>query len=304
MTVSLAPATSRLVAAKGVRFRLWRSDPAATASAPPVLLLHGVPQTALCWRDVVPDLATDRIVLAPDLKGLGESEVRGPYDARTLADELAALVLHEVDGAVDIVGHDWGGVLALALARSRPDLVRRLVIINAPYREMKWSRASYIAAFALPGAPEATFRLTGDRLVRAMLRAGWRTDPPLPAEVADHYAQAYADPARIGAMLGYYRAAARPAAAHAIRVAAGTIARAATRRERVRKPPPRHLSIARSLVIWGAADPVMPVSVGQSVVRDLGANCSMVTLPGVGHFPVEEAPAVVVPTIAEFLRAT
>jgi pimeloyl-ACP methyl ester carboxylesterase len=55
-------------------------------------------------------------------------------------------------------------------------------------------------------------------------------------------------------------------------------------------------------VIWGAADPVLPVAVGESVVRDLGANCSMVTLPGIGHFAVEEAPAVVVPTIAEFLR--
>lgn len=293
--VSLAPATPRFVAAQGVRFHLWRSDPDKPSAAPPALLLHGVPQTAVCWRDLVPELATDRVVLAPDLKGLGESEVRGPYDVSTMASELAALVLHEVDGQVDIVGHDWGGVLALAVARARPDLVRRLVIINAPYRDFKWHRAPYIAGFALPGAPEAVFRLTGERVIAAMLRAGWRTEPALPADIANHYAAAYADPQRITAMLGYYRAFARPAAARAIRTA--------LHRGPGRTPAPAHLSVERSLVIWGAADPVLPVSVGESVVRNLGTNASMVTLPGVGHFAPEEAPAVVVPTIAEFLRA-
>jgi haloacetate dehalogenase len=298
VTVSLAPAESRFVAAEGVRFHLWRADPKRHRRTTPALLLHGVPQTAICWRAMVPELAKDRIVLAPDLKGLGESEMRGPYDVATMADELAALVLHEVDGPVDIVGHDWGGVLALRLATARPDLVRRLVVINAPYREIDVRRAPHVPAFAVPLLPEVAFRLSGERLVRFMLRMPWRTDPPLPEEIEEHYVGAYADPHRVEAMLAYYRAAARPAAVRAVR----TVIRRATRKPRPSRTPPR-FRLERSLVVWGTADPVLPVSVGESVVRNLGANASMVTLPGVGHFVPEEAAATVVPTVAEFLRA-
>lgn len=292
--MTLAPATAGFVAAEGVRFHLWRSDPAQASGAPPTLLLHGVPQTALCWRELLPELATDRVVLAPDLKGLGESEVRGPYDVRTMAGELAALVMHEVDGPVDIVGHDWGGVLALAIAQYRPDLVRRLVVINAPYRDVKVYRMPHVMGFALPVLPEALFRLTGDRVVRAMLHAGWRSEPPIDEALADEYAAAYADPHRVAAMLAYYRAAARPAISRLLRVGA---------RRNAGKPAAPRLGIERSLVIWGTSDPVLPVSVGESVVRDLGTNASMITLPGIGHFAVEESPAVLVPTVAAFVRA-
>lgn len=294
MSSSLAPATARYVAAKGVRFNLYRSDPAEPSTATPTLLLHGVPQTALCWRDAVPALATDRVVLAPDLKGLGDSEIQGPYDVATMAAELAALILHEVDGPVDIVGHDWGGVLALAIARSRPDLIRRLVIINAPSRGVKLHQAPHVAAFAVPFIPETAFRLTGERLVRAMLHAGWRNEPPLDADVATQYAAAYADPQRVAAMLAYYRAYAWPAVSRGLLAAAGRA---------VARPAPARVRVERSLVIWGAADPVLPISVGEAVVKDLGANCTMITLPGVGHFAVEEDAAVVVPAIADFVRA-
>jgi hypothetical protein len=54
-------------------------------------------------------------------------------------------------------------------------------------------------------------------------------------------------------------------------------------------------------VLWGAADPVLPVSTGESVQRDLGAGCVMVTVPGAGHFVVEEAPDVVAEVLLDFL---
>src|SRR4051812_3478872 len=156
------------VAVEGVRFALHRVDPARKRKTTPVLLLHGVPQTSAIWRPVIPELAKDRIVLAPDLKGLGDSEVRGPYDLATLAREIAALVLHEVDGEVDVVGHDWGGSLALALAGTRPDLVRRLVVMSAPYREVDLKAAFHMPLFALPLLPDVAFRLWGEQLVRKM----------------------------------------------------------------------------------------------------------------------------------------
>ena len=54
-------------------------------------------------------------------------------------------------------------------------------------------------------------------------------------------------------------------------------------------------------MLWGALDPVLPISTGESVVRDLGADCVMVTVPGVGHFVLEEATEVVATVLLDFL---
>jgi pimeloyl-ACP methyl ester carboxylesterase len=297
----LPGAECRQVAVEGVRLRVYRAGPQAVslgAAGRPVLLLHGIPQTAAVWRSLLPALAADRVVVAPDLKGLGGSEVAGPYDVPTLVRELAALALHEVDGEFDLVGHDWGGSLALALAATRPDLVRRVVVINAPYRYIDYRRAAYIPFFALPAVPELAFALGGRDLVRRMIRHAWCTDPPLDRETLEHYAAAYTDPARISAMLGYYRAAVRGR----LRTVPGQLRRRAAGRRRPVEET-RLRSPERTLVLWGAADPVLPVSVGEAVVRDLGADVELVSLPGVGHFVPEEAPGLAREIIEAFLTS-
>ena len=154
-----------------------------TGDGTPVLLLHGVPETSSCWRDLAPRLAVGRRVLAPDLPGLGGSTFSGPYDVPSLVAQVAALVDGEGIARVDVVGHDWGGVLAAALAGARPDLVRRLVVANAPYRQgPPLYRAVHVPLFALPVLPEAAFRLAGRRLVELLLAAGWKAEQPLDDE--------------------------------------------------------------------------------------------------------------------------
>jgi pimeloyl-ACP methyl ester carboxylesterase len=255
----------------------------------PVLLLHGVPETSSCWREIAPALAVGRRVLAPDLPGLGGSSYSGPYDAASVVTQLVALLEAELPGQrVDVVGHDWGGSLALALAGSRPDLVRRLAVANAPYRDVNLMRAAHIPFFALPLAPELVFRLGGRRVVDLMFSLAWKADTKLDSEVKAEYTAAYTDPARVTAMLGYYRAAARPKLAALLSRGAAPAVPPLVRAEKM-------------LVIWGAADPVLPVSIGESVVKDLGAECVMVTIPGAGHFVLEEAPAVVLETLTAFL---
>jgi pimeloyl-ACP methyl ester carboxylesterase len=276
--------TVRTVTVADTRF-LLREEGSGTGT--PVLLLHGVPETSSVWRDVAPQLAVGRRVLAPDLPGLGGSSYAGPFDVPSLVAQLAALIESEASGAVDVVGHDWGGSLALGLAGERPDLVRRLCVANAPFREIPLHRAVHIPFFALPALPELLFRAGGARVVDTMLRLAWKSSTPLDAERRAEYEAAYTDPEKVSAMLGYYRAAARPRA------------KALLTRTPLAGAP--RVKVAKSLVLWGALDPVLPISTGESVVRDLGADCVMVTVPGAGHFVIEEATKVVTDVLLDFL---
>jgi pimeloyl-ACP methyl ester carboxylesterase len=149
----------------------------------------------------------------------------------------------------------------------------------------------------LPWVPEAVLALAGGQFVRRAIAYGWKSPTPISSELLEHYTQAYADPARLGAMLAYYRAATRPRMAQMVRQAMPGST-----------PPPRSnvVPLTRkpeaSLVIWGASDPVLPLPVGETVVRDLGAATRLIVLPGVGHFSVDEAPELVTEAIANFLR--
>src|SRR5689334_17623825 len=129
----------------------------------PVLLLHGVPETSSVWRDVAPALAEQgRRVIAPDLPGLGGSTYPGPYDVASVVQQVVALLDKEVgDRAVDVVGHDWGGSVALGLTGGHPSRVRRLAVGNTVFRHVNLLRAPHIPLFAIPAAPEVLFRLGG-----------------------------------------------------------------------------------------------------------------------------------------------
>lgn len=277
--------------AAGVTFSVLRAGTGGT----PVLLLHGVPQTSDIWHDLVAELSTDRLVCAPDLKGLGRSQVVGSYDIRTLVGELAALVevLRDGSGRIDVVGHDWGGALAIALCGARPDLVRRLVVVNAPYREVDLVRAWHMPLFALPVVPDLLLSAAGRQFWRAVLAKAWKGPVPLDPERRERDLDSYAEPARRQAMLAYYRGTTRPR----LKALPGRILKA----RRGKAVPAPRVRPRRALVVWGTADPAFPRRIGEGVARDLGAR--FVPVEGSGHFVVGENPAVVLPAIAEFLRA-
>jgi len=101
---------------------------------PAVVLLHGWPQTWFMWRDMIPRLAARYRVIAPDIRGLGDSSRPvGGYDKKTLANDVWRLA-HDVLGErrIFVVGHDWGGPTAFALAAQHRDAVRRVAIFDAP----------------------------------------------------------------------------------------------------------------------------------------------------------------------------
>ncbi|MCW2543330.1 MAG: Epoxide hydrolase [Frankiales bacterium] len=286
LTVTATATVTRTVPVAETSFLLRE---AGTGDGTPVLLLHGVPETSSLWRAVQPALADGRRVLAPDLPGLGGSTYAGPYDMPSVMAQIAALLEAECPGEpVDVVGHDWGGVVALWLAGTRPDLVRRLAVANAPLGDVDPLRAFHIPLFALPVLPELAFRLSGKPLVDFMLAAAWRSAAQLEPDVRAEYVAAYTTPDKVAAMLGYYRAGARPRIASLLRLGPRPVG-------------PPVVTAEQMLVLWGAADPVLPVSVGESLVTTLGPRCVMVTVPGAGHYVIDEAGETVTAVLIDFL---
>jgi pimeloyl-ACP methyl ester carboxylesterase len=103
---------------------------------PALVLLHGWPSTWYSWEKIAPDLARNYTVIAPDLRGLGESEVPetddGEFTTPVLAADVHAVVTHLGFRTANVVGHDWGGGVALAYAATYRSEVRRLVVMEAP----------------------------------------------------------------------------------------------------------------------------------------------------------------------------
>ncbi|MFL5253774.1 MAG: alpha/beta fold hydrolase [Rhodopila sp.] len=98
----------------------------------PVVLLHGWPQSWYEWRHVIPGLAERYQVIAPDLRGLGESSRPADgYDKKTVGNDVWRLV-HDVLGIAEfyLIGHDWGGPTAYAVTAAHPDAVRKLAILD------------------------------------------------------------------------------------------------------------------------------------------------------------------------------
>jgi pimeloyl-ACP methyl ester carboxylesterase len=107
---------------------------ATGGTGPAVVLLHGYPQTWYMWRKVMPALAEQYTVIAPDLRGSGGSDAPATgYDKASLAEDIHQLLLalgHADE--VSLVGHDIGGTVSYAYAAAHRDSVRRLTVIESP----------------------------------------------------------------------------------------------------------------------------------------------------------------------------
>jgi pimeloyl-ACP methyl ester carboxylesterase len=109
----------------------FRMHYVTAGSGYPLVLLHGWPQSWYEWRKIIPALAQGFSIIAPDLRGLGDSEKpMSGYDKRTLASDVCELLRQLGHDKVGVVGHDWGGAVAYYLAYDNRDLVERMFILD------------------------------------------------------------------------------------------------------------------------------------------------------------------------------
>jgi epoxide hydrolase 4 len=188
-------------------------DVACRGSGPVIVFLHGFPEGAHAWHDVVDYLPNDVQVVIPDLRGYRRSdrpEDVDAYDADRIAADVAGLIGIASRQPVVLVGHDWGGVIAWIVSHRYPRLLRALVQMNAPHpdvflRELaenpeQQAASSYIQFFLDPSA-EAV--LTADDF--ALLAADVFT-PAFSSEVQAAERAMWAQPGQLTAMLDWYRA--------------------------------------------------------------------------------------------------
>ncbi len=195
----------------GLRFDVRDTGP--SRDAPVVVLLHGFPQDASAYDAVVPLLTSAGLrVLVPDQRGYSPGARppgRRPYAVPELLADVVALLDAADVARAHVVGHDWGGAVAWALAARRPDRVESLTALATPHPAAlrrgllrgQLLRSWYIAAFQLAGLPERTLLADdGARLRDTLVRNG------LAPHRAAYYTARMCRPGALTSALAWYRA--------------------------------------------------------------------------------------------------
>ncbi len=259
-----------------------------------MLLLHGFPEFWYSWRHQIPALAAAGFrAIAPDLRGYNLSDKPlgvENYRVEHLIADVADLIRHTTHGRAIVVAHDWGGAVAWALAMRYPELVERLVVLNAPHpaafeRELRtpgqlW-KSWYIFFFQLPRLPEWLL----SRRNFAYLDRSWRRDPIRPEAFTDDdirlYKEALARPGALTAALNYYRA---------------TFRAGLPRRRDIVLPV-----TAPTLLIWGERDRYLGPRLLDRLDRWV-PRLRIERLPDASHWVQADCPEVVNRLLIEFLR--
>ena len=201
-------------------------------SGPPLLMLHGYPQTHACWHKIAAELAHHCTLVVADLRGYGASSVppdtagHMSYAKRTMAQDCLAVMRSLGHARFMVGGHDRGGRVAYRLALDHPEAVMALLPIDILPTAEVWRRvsaesavASYHWGFLAQPAPMPERLISTDPLfyLEHTLKS-WtksRDLAPFSAEALAQYRALLQDPSRVHAVCEYYRAGASQGASDA-----------------------------------------------------------------------------------------
>ncbi len=270
-------------------------------SGPPLLLMHGYPQTHACWHKIAVSLARHFTLVVPDLRGYGRSSCphadadHRAYAKRTMANDMLALMAQQGFPRFAVMGHDRGGRVAYRLALDHPDAVSRLVMLDIISTLDQWrpehhatrSRINHWAFLAQPAPlPESLIGANAKEWIEARLKRGTadNTTSAFAAAALADYLHHHSDPDRIHASCEDYRA--------------GATCDVSDDRQDLAS---NNRIVVPTLLVWGTsgslADIPDPVAVWQPWCTDLlGARIES------GHFIPEENPAALLASIEPFFN--
>ncbi len=273
---------------------------AGPTDAPPVIMVHGFPESHRTWRAIVPLLENDLRLIMPDLRGFGATDKPqqvSDYSTETLLADLFALADALDIGRFALVGHDWGGAIAWAAALSGNPRITRLAIVNSPHPAIfqrslidhpeQRAASQYMNAFRTPGMEAGIARMGLDTFFDKSFSK--HVDLAIiPPDERQHYIEDWSRPGALTAMLNWYRASRiivpAPDEQAAMPAWVDHVAKIAV--------PVR--------IVWGLDDKaLLPVQL--EGVGEVGDDVEVFPLPGVGHFAPWEAPDKVAAVLKPFL---
>jgi len=257
----------------------------------PVVLVHGFGETERMWRPIMPTLAKEYTVIAPDLPGLAGSSFMptNVYDMKAVATRLHEFVRRQRYHRIRLVGHDIGLMAVYAYASLYPDEVQKLALLDAPIPGIgdTWPKVFNNPAlwhFHFPNSPIALKLVKGRE--RIFLDHFWMSfsanpdDVKLPELEREFYARIYARPGAMRAALGYFKAFPTDAAQNAVFLAKG-------------KLPMPVLTIEGDHGMGGAL---------KAQATDVASDLRSVLLKNTGHWMLDERPEQIKTHLIPFLR--
>jgi pimeloyl-ACP methyl ester carboxylesterase len=268
---------------------------------PPVIMVHGFPESHRTWRGLAPLLSDELRLVMPDLRGFGDSD--RPQDVADYATDMLIADIFALADALKIdrfalVGHDWGGAIAWAAALRGDPRIERLAIVNSPHPlifqrsliEDPAQRAAsqYMRAFRDPRM-EAGIEAMGFDAFFDKSFAKHADLSLIPAEERQIYIDQWSRPGALTAMLNWYRSS---------QVAVPAIGEEAEMPAWVERGVPKlHIPVR---VIWGLGDKaLLPIQL--KGIGEVGDDVEVFPLEGVGHFSPWEAPEKVAAALKPFL---
>ncbi len=259
-------------------------------AGPLIVLVHGITGRSEQWQGAIAELSRDHTVLAPDLLGHGESaKPRGDYSLGAYASGVRDLIVALGHDRATIVGHSLGGGIAMQFAYQFPERCDRLVLVSSGGlgREVH----PLLRAATLPGSELVMPWLTHPRMLGAGEAAG-RALGFLRLQTGTDLAEV----ARGFGSLG--EAEARSAFIETMRAVLDAGGQRVSALDRL------YLAEAvPSLIVWGAADPIIPVAHGRAA-HEAMPDSRLEILDGVGHFPQLERPREFAELLGEFVATT
>jgi pimeloyl-ACP methyl ester carboxylesterase len=186
----------------------------AGGQGPALILIHGFPENWSAYAKIMPRLASQYRVVAVDLPGIGGSKPteRG-YDAATMAEDVHQLALTLGLDRSYVVGHDFGGWVAYALARLHPGTVRGAMILDVPIPGIEpWEKVKvdprlwHFGFHRVPGLAEKLLAGREAIYFGYFLRRTAADPKAISDEDVERYARAYSSPSQMAAAMGMYRA--------------------------------------------------------------------------------------------------
>ncbi len=275
----------------GARLFLYDTGQADVApqTETPMLLIHGLGDEADAWRYVLPPLAADRRVVAPDLPGFGRSDkAKRAYTLAFYQDVLFELLDALAIDRVILVGHSLGGIIAHSMALARPQRVERLILLDGSLVSVGGRPSLGMLLFLIPGVGEWQYnRLRKDP------EAAYRS-------LAPFYQDLDGLPAAEREFL-YQRVNERVWDDDQRRAFFSILRSMARELPRRQKTLPQDLAGLQvpTLAIWGEKDPLNPVENAYKLVR-LQPGARLVIIPDGGHNIHQEQPGAVVDAIMEW----